>query len=494
MNKKNVLLLFFLSSNLFAVTNKTFFMSRPVLQDVVLLRAMRDYFINHKETDCGFNISGKVFYEESTDSNDLAKYFLFNNKTTLNVKGLGVADQTNKDVAAEWLSIASNADTDNPYPADNDDYTFSSKIKISPKYKQFGLYLGLEKELPKSFYLSAFLPFVQVETTLKLREYCKENERIPASVNKEFLNTIHNAIEGLNNPLMKYGKMSTHWQRLAGLADLKILLGRYGKLFKSHLFNIYAQATFPTGYKPRAEYVFEPILGNGQHYALGFGGWLDFKLCNKINWLNNLDYEYLFESTEKRSFDLCSNGPWSRYLLATNNKVNDHPIPMINFLTKDLKITPGSRINLLSALHFNYKKFDLEVGYNFYWKDSEQVKLKSCWNEKINVAAFEDLNLENFDNSYFEVAENYSAKKINSSIADDFDDLIDFVAINSNNLNILSVVCPQSYSNKLYLSIGCSGFWYKNFANINIGASYEFAEANKLLSKWSIWLGCNLQI
>ncbi len=331
MNNKIIYLLLFSVTNIFAVTNKTFFMPRPVLQDVVLQRSMRDYFINRKETPGGLTISGKVFYEESTNSSDIAKYFFLNNKTELLVKGLGAPDQNNKDIAAEWLNIASDTDTDNPYPEPNDQYTFNSKISISPKYKQFGTYIGLEKELKKGFYISMFLPFVQVETNLQVKEYDKNNEKIPENVELEFLNTIHNAIEGLNNPLMKYGKISTHWQRLAGLADLKILFGKSGKLFKSHLFNLYTQATFPTGYKPRAEYLFEPILGNGQHYGLGFGGALDFKLSKKINWLNNFDYEYLFESTEKRSFDFISNGPWSRYLLATNNKVVDTPIPMINF-------------------------------------------------------------------------------------------------------------------------------------------------------------------
>ena len=85
---------------------------------------------------------------------------------------------------------------------------------------------------------------------------------------------------------------------------------------------------------------------------------------------NKIFYLFLFSvvnifATEKRSFDFISNGPWSRYLLATNNKVADIPIPMINFLTKDLEITPGSNINFLSSLHINHKCFDFEIGYNF---------------------------------------------------------------------------------------------------------------------------------
>ncbi len=145
---------------------------------------MSNYYIHHIKSPGHFTISNNIFYEESTKSSDLAKYFFPNNKTELVVKGLGngVADEivTGADIAAEWLNIASAEDPDTPYPDDNDNYTFSSKIKISPTFKQFGTTFLFHKKITKYFFLSAYFPFVQVETNMRLTEYDKQNERIPA--------------------------------------------------------------------------------------------------------------------------------------------------------------------------------------------------------------------------------------------------------------------------------------------------------------------------
>ncbi|MBD3232004.1 hypothetical protein GF322_05105 [Candidatus Dependentiae bacterium] len=499
--RKKIIILFIvpilLTGSLCAVTNKTFFKPRPIGQDTILQNAMTNYYIHHIDSFGHFTISNNIFYEESTDSSDLARYFFPNNKTELVVKGLGNGvdadgNVTGADIAAEWLNIASNREPDDPYPNDNNNYTFSSKIKVSPKFKQFGTTFFLHKKISKYFFLSAYFPFVQVETNMRLQEYDKENERIPADVNRENLNTIHNAYEGFNNPLMKYGKIGNYWKHLAGLADIKFEAGANLKIKKNHQLDIFANVTIPTSHTPKAEYVFEPLIGNAGHWGLGCGLNLDLKLFKKLNFINKLDYLYLLQETEKRSFDLISNGPFSRYMLATNNKVSDRPIPLINYLTKDVDVTPGSSISWLASLHYAHRSFDFEIGYNFFYRQEEDVSLKHPWEEEIGIAVYLDNNLEAFLTSYNEVHPNYNQTSINSSIA--VDAAAPFAVIEASNINVSSSKHPSVCTNKLYGTIGYRLNWNDNILGFNIGGSYEIASSNKLLSLWQIWFGTNLLI
>src|SRR5207245_828483 len=103
--------------------------------------------------------------------------------------------------------------------------------------------------------------------------------------------------EAFNGPFWHFGKIKNGTQKLAGLADIKVKLG-YNPIDTCSVHaEIYPSLIIPTGYKPRAEFVFEPMIGNGQHFAFGCGGNLDVKFiheddqCFKLG--TNLEYHYL---------------------------------------------------------------------------------------------------------------------------------------------------------------------------------------------------------
>lgn len=482
-----------------AVTGKTFFKPRDITQDLVLQHAYTRNKIDNMQTACGFTINANVFYEESTNSGDLARYFSIDNKRELLVRGLDAPDQAQKDISAEWLDIASNSDPLDPYPGRDPGalppvlYNFGSTIKLEPEYKQFGATILLYKNFLKHFYISVYFPFTQVETNLKLQEYNQQNERIPvAGVVFDHLYTIHNTHEAFNNPLMKYGKMSNQWQKLAGLADIKAQVGfKTGRNW--YFVNVYADAILPTGYKSKAQYVFEPMIGNGRHLGLGCGLDVDFKILKKMKFINTFEYQYLFESSEKRSFDLQSNGQWSRYMGAHNNIITDRPIPLINYLTKDLEITPRSSFNWLTALNFSVNTFNIEIGYNLYVRAQEKAHLKNGWDERVAIALMgDDLVLVNGN-----VAPDDSSKTIHSNINDGsaapvpFDDT---TVIKASNLNISSAQHPSLCTNKFYATVGSAFTWKNVLGTAQAGAAYENASSNKALSMWQCWGGVSLNV
>ncbi len=210
-----------ISSQASAVTNKTFFMPRPIGLDNVYENAAKRYRFNHVDSPIAYNVSVMPFYQESTNPTDLARYFFPNNKTELVVKDASAAGT--KDISADWLGIQSFGDA------------FESKIKIRPTYKSFGAVVHHHKRLealPRAWF-TILLPFVEAQSKLNLTEFDKRNELPPSidytdpvpAFSRVTVNSFGNATEGLSNPFWKYGKFTTKRQKIAGLADIHLKAG-----------------------------------------------------------------------------------------------------------------------------------------------------------------------------------------------------------------------------------------------------------------------------
>ena len=140
-----------------------------------------------------------VFYQSSTSSNKLCKFFFPENKTELIISGKDI--HTNKDIAAEWFYIAQNDGTRS--------YNFESKISIRPEYKSFGLNINLNQKLnfiSNKLLLSVNLPFIQVKTNVKLKEYDIKNAPVSNPYNMPY-HSPANVTEYFNNSTLKYSKL-----------------------------------------------------------------------------------------------------------------------------------------------------------------------------------------------------------------------------------------------------------------------------------------------
>ena len=494
-----LLLLFFPSIS--AVTNKTFFMPRPVSQDAVLQHASRTSWINDNEGEADFAIDVTVFYQESTNSSGLARYFFPDNKTELQIKGTQAVGT--KDVSGSWLQISGEGN-DGMYLND-----FESKIKISPKQESFGAILNLHKKF-NSGWFSASFPFVQVKTDLRLNEYDEHNflSKIDdidifevnaggaigiTRYDRPYLQNNLNAIEAFNNALWKYGKIKNGVQKLAGLADVTLKAGFRPFEEKRFIFDIYADLVIPTGYKPKSEYLFEPMVGNGKHWGIGGGINLDINLWNKkdfeINLITDLNLNYFFENEEKRSFDLTGNGPWSRYFLIIEPDELELPQPGINFFTKKLYVTPKFQLNWLTILHVNFEFLNIEVGYNLWFRQKEKVELK-IWDESIYICHTQfNQPLANPTETH-----SFSQARIDLDINTAGGADPNIIYVSQQDLNIESAVHPKIFSHKIYAALQISGEWKDNPVATSVSGAYEFANSNKSLENWSIWFQVNILV
>lgn len=522
-----------ISAPLHGVTGKTFLMPRATGQDLVLEQAMTYQFIHRENPEPGFIIASTLFYQESTNPTGLARYFLPNNKTQLVIKG-ATAGGAAPDVSATWLQIAG-VNTKLPVAAGNNSFAtaanaalylneFQSKISIRPEIKSFGAMVQLHKSfdfLNNKVWASALLPFMQMETNAHLREFDVKNaistvEAVPIfsvrnstppvtvrRIEQATASTPLNATQGFNNPDWRYGKIKNGTQKLAGLADIKLMLGyaplanQFGKI------NVYGIGTIPMGYKPRSEFLVEPLVGNGRHFALGFGLSGDVKLythnCSSFDLMSSLEYNYLFQSCEMRSFDLLANGQWSRYLLVFQpNNLNfagdpgNVPKPGINFFTKDLKVTPQSQVNWLTSLRYVSDRFGIEVGYNLWWKDQEHVRLAKTWDEQISLAridfistpAINPFTIQSFPQATISSATNQLSGTPAAPVT----------LVTQSDLNIASAANPSVLSHKIYMAMNVGGSCCQNIWQFGLGSSYEFADGNCTIDQWGIWMKCNLSV
>ncbi|KKP24163.1 MAG: hypothetical protein SZ59_C0002G0009 [candidate division TM6 bacterium GW2011_GWF2_28_16] len=479
-NKKNIILLFllilFLNKTIFSYTGRTFFMSRPILQDIVLQKVTSYKFIKEFD-DGGLKILGTPFYKQSDNARELAKYFFIDNKTDLTVQGPDVAGVP--DISSTWLTIV-NSD-------ENLIRNFSSKIKIRPEQKTFGFNLQIFKNLNylnKRIMFSASMPLTYIENNLKFNEY--DISPVGVVLEKMPLDTQNhsvaaNATEAFDHPLLFTSKMKNGIQKLAGVADIRLAVDLLFKMNNYVNLNIYAFGEIPTGFKPTCEYLFEPIVGNGKHIGLGGGGNFDLELWKdnnkKIVLFAGMEYEYLFEGKNKRVFDLKNNGQFNRYLDIRRNAGDGifQATNLANITFLNSKITPRSVFNSFVDLCYSYKKINFKLGHNFWWRDSEKISLDENINSNYAITG---LNIQ--PDGAFTLHGYY----LNATIKDHASPSPNnaFMAITQDDLDLSSGRAPSAYSNKIYFNIGYDGKFVGNRFWLDAGIDYEFAGKNSALS------------
>ena len=167
-------------------------------------------------------------------------------------------------------------------------------------------------------------------------------------------------------------------QSKGGVDDLQIKLLKNFKMCEDEsLFgDIYALVGVPTGHGSKAVYLFEPMVGsNHVQFGLGLNAEKSFDLClcDRFSLYGEFKWRYGFKAKETRSFDMTPNGQWSRYMLFTTPTSDANPFPAINDLTFKAHVTPRNSFDLLLAAHAELCRFSFELGYNFWYRQSEKV-------------------------------------------------------------------------------------------------------------------------
>jgi len=191
-------------------------------------------------------------------------------------------------------------------------------------------------------------------------------------------------------------RISNKTRRTTRLADLRMGIGWDFVQEQDYHFGISAEAAAPVGTRPKAEFLFEPIVGNGHHWEFGAGVngkyiFADNDIHASI--LIDAHISHLFKSRQQRTFDLKCNGPLSRYMLAekmstdvTNDlQGGDTPAraqfaqefaPVANISTQTINVSASAQTDITLMLTVANENFGCDIGYNFWARSKEDISFR----------------------------------------------------------------------------------------------------------------------
>jgi len=318
-------------------------------------------------------------------------------------------------------------------------------------------------------------------------------------------------------------------QSKTAIADIDITLGYNFVYEPTKHVAVNMAVTVPTGNSPKAEYLWEPVAGNGCHWAFGAGMdtyfqvWKDKKMA--LDFVFAFNYRYLFCGTEKRIAGFMYPGgdtfnglgwawkraPYGHWMLGAS-KGDTHATPMANFLARDMHVTPGSHFECITQLAFSWNKLTFDLGYNMFAKVAEQVRLKnnpcspcdvSCSTEGVSCGDCAGACTSCMDGCSGWANDTYALIKYDWDTTNEFAG--DYVYadgetyepggdyeysdwINREHLCLDACTSPSVFTHKIYGGMTYELKKWKYPVMLGLGGSYEFETDNDCLNGWAVWL------
>ncbi len=422
--------------------------------------------------------------------------------------------------------------------------TFDGIVKIKPHLKNFILDINSRINLDnacKGLYVEIGMPIVWTSSHVRLKArplnqpgniiINASSPRINPFVTPAPTSSIIDAFQGrdygvLNftsantaivpNPLlipitvepMRFAKIKGT-QTKSGVADLKFVFGYNAICTQDKHLGINFRITAPVGTRPKGEFVFEPIVGNGRHWAVGAGLechtelWHHACADRSINvWIDSTIY-HLCKAKHTRTFDIQENGIGSRYLLfkqfdAAGNFTNTFvPGPNVTTLPAHVKIKVMGEFVLL--LNFKWAPVTFDIGYNLWGRSKEHIKISG----NIPTNTYGLLGGTPIDNFLANgtLDPNMPANRTNSAIRINGENSSPFgdggpggtpampLFITTAHLDATSAQAPSAISNTFFAHLGYIFESCRGAPFIGLGGLVEFSDHNNhALNQWGIWV------
>ena len=357
-------------------------------------------------------IAGILSYTRSFDHEEITKC-LFGTTCcpAINISGSRVSDRGENDWLADYFYL----------PTD-----FKSSLSFKPRIDNILLdmnfFIGLD-EWVEGLYFAVYAPLVHSRWDLHLCETVDAKGTsshapgyfTPDTMNRNNLlnnfteyaegkvvNTLTQTVAGSDTSItfrrLNKARMSQTNLNQTRLADFRAVIG-YDIVHKDNfIFGFQGLITGPTGNRPEGEFLFEPIIGSGHHWELG--GSLRFHAMpwksedeeKEIIFSADLSLMHLFASKQRRTFDLKGK-PFSRYMLAErlgtplNNNLKGNGTapsaqfqnefaPIANLSNVGVEVSATIQAELTAMLTFVCDHFSWDVGYNFWARTCENLKLR----------------------------------------------------------------------------------------------------------------------
>ncbi|MBN2779151.1 MAG: hypothetical protein JXR36_16075 [Bacteroidales bacterium] len=490
-------------SSINAATNKTFLMPRSQGVNLAMEYATYNELINHKNGDFfGAHFQVTPFYMESSDKNDIGRYFGIKDKNLIAIDHVTANANTDFSYLSMFHDVVPNVTT-------------KASIKFEPELQAYGARIDYYQDLEKildGLYLKVALPIVHVENDMHINVSDKVGFFTAAdagvnAVEDYFLGTYGagspaNTARALanNQAILEYAKIGGSHSETS-VADIDVVLGY--KIFDKDKYVVALNLglTIPVGNDSDGVWVFEPVVGNGDHW--GFGGgleawvklWEDGDQNIKLTAVAN--YRYLFEGTETRTLGLKKGDgtklDWGQYRYAADVTVNKNVqdlIPTANILTKNVNVEPGSQFDAIAYLTYNNGGWTMDLGYNFFWKEREDVNLKDTTLDSTNYylahnlldstnASLPGVPGGNDDGGLVTEASIATTTPLDGALATGYQ-------IKAVHIDTSAAETPSMDTHKIFGSVGYIFKDWEYPVMLGLGGGYEFADQQGI-ENWQIW-------
>lgn len=196
-----------------------------------------------------------------------------------------------------------------------------------------------------------------------------------------------------------------------GLAEIRCAFGYNIWQCDDYHFGFNARVAAPTGTRPKGEFLFEPIVGNGHHWEVGVGVtghctlWCNYDNQRTVNFYFNAHCMHLFGDKQCRAFDLLKNGCNSRYMLALkldqpvdqlyghtgdegvqdgaampNNQFKYQFVPVANLSKALVDVSVRMQADVAALLNYTSRCGDwsFDLGYNLWVRSCEIISSDDC--------------------------------------------------------------------------------------------------------------------
>ena len=327
-----------------------------------------------------------------------------NDTPYLKISGSQVPNRGPQDLLADYFYL----------PTD-----FQSIVQFKPVIDNliidFGFYLGLDA-WAKGVYFWLHAPFAHTRWDLNISE-CIINAGLNNSIQGYYtpnaiprnllLDSFTNYVNGITVP--DISNVMFEELKFAKMSEDRLVRSRVAELRTGFGWNFYAEHDYhggfnvqlaaPTGLRPKGEYLFEPLVGNGHFWELGFGAsghytfWRNQEETAHCLFYADLNVTHLFRTRQARVFDLKNGGTLSRYMLAmTMNspavnlqgttgvpaaQFNNNFIPVANITKLNVDVSIAVQADIVLMLNATVKDFSIDFGYNYWGRSSEEITLRA---------------------------------------------------------------------------------------------------------------------
>ncbi len=456
--------------------------------------------MREKEDGCRASFQVVGFGGQSTNKHGLARYFFPYQKSCL-----VIAESPDPNPMEGVFIGGSPSFQNNTYDLlarnfniETTDHNFESKISIRPEQTYGGAALNYSQYISRwhdqGLWFDITLPVVHVKNKVNL------DERVTSS-STPLAGSSANMRAAFMNPAWRYGKIAPCGRGKTGVADIEVRIGL--DMVHKCVCNYGGFIGFiaPTGNHPSARYLFEPMVGRNHHWGIIWGSESTFELWesedaeSRLRMSIDLNNNYLFEATERRSFDLRDKS-WSRYINLFADSRATTTIPGINVLTQKMKIKPHGIYQVNSAFVFDWgEHLQFEAGAHLFFRQAEEGRLCGPWIVGPGIAgtkpatatpatSMSNATMHMWDYELIGDDADMHSGNLHVDVAAN---IPVFRPIRECDLNLQSALHPFCGGWSLYGTTG-----YQNLESnypwlAAIGGGYQWADDNALMHRWSLW-------